>query len=307
MNQNATWKIGWLSPNPSPDAVLYGEFRQGLGEAGLIEGENVEIVLPGSGVGTSLIERVQYLIDRRVNVIVSSATPATQIARDATLKTGTPPIVMVAVGDPVGNNLISSLERPGGNITGLATLLPESSARRLELLRGVLPTVARVAILLNPENPTNEIDWRNTTAAETARGMQLQRLEVRSPEGLEGAFDAAVKAEAEGLIVFADPMFIIQRRRIASLAATHRLPAMYGLAEFVEAGGLMAYGPCFPVMYRRAATFVRKIYDGEKPENIPVEPPPEFELTFNRAVADALGAALPSIVRFRFRRRQEIP
>ncbi len=304
MNQSDTWNIGWLSANPSPDAVLFGEFREGLREVGLIEGENVKIVLPGSEVGTSPFERVQYLIGEDVRVIVSSATPVSLAAQRAT---STIPIIIVAVGDPVGTGLVSSLAKPGGNITGLATLLPESSARRLELLKRGLPTIASVAVVLNPENAANEIGWDNTTAAAKDLGVQLQRLEVRSPEGLEGAFDAAVKQGADSLIVFADPMFIMQRRRITTLAATHRLPAMYALAEFVEAGGLMAYGPCFPVMYRKAATFVRRIFDGEEPQNIPVEPSPEFELTLNRAAAEALGIALPPIFRFRFRRGEAIP
>jgi putative tryptophan/tyrosine transport system substrate-binding protein len=304
MNQDTIRKIGWLSPNSSPDAVLYGEFLQGLRDEGLIEGKDVEIVL---GMGPTLSDRATYLINQNAGLLVTSGTLATQAAQNATVEMQIP-IVMVAVGDPVRTGLISSLPNPGGNITGLATLLPQSSARRLELLKGVLSEIVRVAVLLNPENPANEIDWKETETAANQLGVELQRLEVRSPEGLEGAFDAAVNERAQALIVFVDPMLIIHRRRIASLATTHHIPALYGLAEFVEAGGLMAYGPCFPAMYRQAARFVRQILvENKQPNELPVEEPLEFELTFNRAAAEALGTVLPPIVRFRFPRGAEIP
>jgi putative ABC transport system substrate-binding protein len=206
---------------------------------------------------------------------------------------------MVAVVDPVGAGLVASLARPGGNITGLSFLSVELTGKRLELLKEVVPRISRVAVLWNPANRSNVLQLEASKIAAPALGVRLQSLEVRGPQDLESAFQAATRERAGALITLDDPLLVIHRTRIVAFVAKNRLPAMYGFAVFVEAGGLMSYGPNLADHFRQAATFVGKILKGAKPADLPVEQPTKFELVINRKTAKALGLTIPPSVLIR--------
>jgi putative tryptophan/tyrosine transport system substrate-binding protein len=225
-----------------------------------------------------------------VEVIVTSGSQAIQAVKQAT---STIPVVMVASGDPVEAGFVTSLARPGGNLTGLSLVAPELSGKRLELLKETVPEISHVAVLANPANPITAAQMRETQRAAQALQVQLHVVEVRGRQELDNAFSAIRSLRADALIMLMDPMFISQRTRMVELTATSRLPAMYGLREDAEAGALMAYGPNFPDMFRRAATYVDKILKGAQPANLPVEQPTKYELVLNLKTARALGLAFP--------------
>jgi putative ABC transport system substrate-binding protein len=203
---------------------------------------------------------------------------------------------MATSGDPVGTGLVASLARPGGNITGLALLGPQANAKRLELLREIIPRATRVAVLLDPDNRDSgggPLGLKETESAARSLGLQLQLLAVRRPTDFETAFEAATRARAEALIVLASPVLGFHRQRLVSLTAKHRLPATYPAREFVEEGGLMAYGPSAADLPRRAAAYVDKILKGAKPGDLPIEEPTKFELVINGKTAKALGLTIP--------------
>jgi putative tryptophan/tyrosine transport system substrate-binding protein len=202
------------------------------------------------------------------------------------------------VGDPVGSSLVASLARPGGNITGMSIMNPEVVGKMVEILKDVLPTVSRVAILWNPAGPGHALQVRAADAAAQALGIQLHRVEASSPEAFDGAFAAMTQAHAGALLVLGDPVFAQHRSRLAELAAMSRLPAIYRIREHVEAGGLMSYGPSLLDTWRRAVTYVDKILKGAKPADLPVEQPTKFELVINLKTADALGLTIPPTVLF---------
>jgi putative ABC transport system substrate-binding protein len=202
------------------------------------------------------------------------------------------PIVMAQDSDPVGNGFVASLARPGGNITGLATLASELSGKRLELLKEIVPKLSRVAVFGTSTNPANEQALRETELAAGAFGVQLQSLDVRDPKDIETAFRAASKGRAEAVLMLAGPVFSSQRK-IADLALKSRLPAIYFRSEFVEAGGLMSYGASVTDLDRRAATYVDKILKGAKPADLPVEQPKKFELLINLKAAKRIGLTIP--------------
>jgi putative ABC transport system substrate-binding protein len=233
---------------------------------------------------------VGELVRLNVDVIVAVSQPVVQAAKQVTRII---PIVMFGVGDPVSTGLVASLARPGGNITGLSQISPELSAKRLALLKEVIPEVSRVAVLSNPTNPSNAPQIKDTKAAAKALGVELHLLQVRSPQDLESAFQAAARGRAGALITLDDLFIYAHRTRIVALAATSRLPGMYGWAAFPEAGGLMSYGPDFRDMYRQAAVFVDKILKGARPGDLPVEQPTKFELVVNLTTAKALGLTIP--------------
>jgi putative ABC transport system substrate-binding protein len=224
-------------------------------------------------------------------------TPAALAAKDATT---TIPIVMVAISDPVGNGLVASLARPGGNITGSAALNPEVVGKQLEFLKDVLPSVSRVAILWNPANPVHALTVPEADVAAQALGVQLHRVEARGPDAFDRAFAAMTSAHAGALLVLADNIFFEHRRRLAELAATSRLPTMHQIQcrAFVEAGGLLCYGPSPLDIRRRAAVYVDKILKGAKPADLPVEQPTKFELVINLKTAQALGITIPPTLLF---------
>jgi putative ABC transport system substrate-binding protein len=231
------------------------------------------------------------LVRLKVEVIVAGPTPPAVAAKNAT---GTIPIVMWGVGDPVGQGLVASLARPGGNVTGLSFSVGwETFGKGLELLKETVPKVRRVAVLSNPANASHALAIENVKVAARSLGVQLQLLEARGPEEFEGAFAAMAKERVAALLVPTDPVFFLHRARLAELAAKNRLPSVHSLREYVEAGGLMSYGPSLLDLLRRAATFVDKILKGAKPADLPVEQPTKFELVINLKTAKALGLTIP--------------
>ncbi len=290
-------RIGWLSSgSPTTFATRLEAFRNGLRDLGypndgvFIEqrwAEGKDELLPGLAA---------ELVRLRVSVLVSVGTPATLAAKQAT---ETIPIVMVAVGDPVGTGLVAGLARPGGNITGLSNLAADLSGKLLDLLREAVPGVTRVAVLQNPANPVHGVYGSQIQIVAERLGMKIQSGEARRPEDLESAFAAMTRQHAGALIVLPDPLNLIARSRIVELAAKHRLPAMYATRDYAEAGGLMSYGPHTPELYRRAATYVDKLLKGAKPAALPVEQPTKFELVINHRTAKALGLTIPQTLLLR--------
>jgi len=225
--------------------------------------------------------------------------PSTVAARAAKQATRTIPIVMTSSSDPVGLGLVASLARPGGNVTGLSSLAPELIGKCLEQLTQAVPGVSRVAVLRQPGALSERAEQDMQKAAEVAAralGVRLQFVEVRDPGDFERAFSDMTKARVGAMTVFLGTMFLIEQRRLVDLAAKNRLPAMYPLREFVDSGGLMAYGPNFADLYRRAATYVDKILKGAKPADLPVEQPTKFELVINLKTAKDLGLTVPQSV-----------
>jgi putative ABC transport system substrate-binding protein len=233
----------------------------------------------------------EELVRLKVDVILASAAPPALAAKKATTSV---PIVFVNVFDPVELGLIPSLGRPGGNITGLATTSADLAGKRLELLRGLVPKLRRVAVLWDPSNPTNPIQLKGAEVAARTLGLQLQPAPVQSPSDFDAAFKAA--RGANGLLLLDSPLVTTHRARLAGLAATSRLPAISGVRDFVEVGGLMSYGVDFADSFRRAATYVDKILRGAKPADLPVEQPTKFEFVINSRTAKALGLTIPPLL-----------
>ena len=276
-------------------AVDYTDnLRQGLRELGWVEGQNFVVVKRAWGGRTERVpEIIADLIQLKVDIIVSASTPAVRAAKDSTR---TIPIVMAGLSDPVGAGLISSLVRPGGNITGLTNIFTEMSAKRLELLKEVAPRVSRVAVLWNPTHPGQAIAWQQTQLAAQALGLVLFSAEVRRPEDFASAFTAIAAERAEALLVLPDPLTSFNRQQTADFAVKQRLPSMYAASYWVEAGGLLCYGASFAELYRRAATYVDKILKGATPGDLPVEQPTKFEMVINLKTAKALGLTIPPSV-----------
>ena len=289
-------RVGWLSPgSAASDEHFLASFRDGLGELGWAEGKNIAMESRwAEGSYERLPDLAAELVRLKVDVIVASVTQASPAAKQAT---ATIPIVMVGVGDPLGSGLVASLAHPGGNVTGPSSMLADVSGKQLALLRETVPDASPVAVLWNPANPVwQAAASRETEVAARALGLRLQLVEARGPDELEGAFAAMTAVRAGALFVPADIILVRHAQPIADLAARHRLPAMYGFREHVEAGGLMSYAASFAVMFRRAATFVDKILKGASPADLPVERPIEFELVINLKTAKALGLTVPPAV-----------
>jgi len=284
-----TARIGFLQFVSTP--FLYEAFRQGLHELGYVEGQNIAIEYRSAeGKDERLPGLAAELVRLKVDVIVAPSPPATEAAKRAT---STIPIVFVVSGDPVAEGFVASLARPGGNLTGLATVSGEVVGKQLEMLKGVAPKVSRVAVLQNPSNPGHALMLPQAEGAARALGVQLQVLKARTPSEIEAAFAAMSSQRAGGVLVLRDPVFGAQRTQIVALAAKRRLPAVYGLREEAEAGRLMAYGASVPQLFRRAATYVDKILKGAKPADLPVEQPTKLELVINLKTAKALGLTIP--------------
>jgi putative ABC transport system substrate-binding protein len=287
-------RIGFLSGGGS-DASNRGPsveaFRQGPRDLGYVEGKNIAIEYRYTqGKIEQFAELAADLASLKVDVMFASSTPATLAAKNATK---TIPIVFTNVGDPVANGLVASLARPGGNITGLSTLAPELSGKGLELLQETVPKLSRVAVVWNPGNPGKTSSFRETEDAARALRLQLQSLEVRGPNDVEPAFQAARKERAGALIVLRDVVISGETKRIVELALKNQLPAIFGDRDFVDAGGLMSYGPNISDLLRRAATYVDKILKGTKPADLPVEQPKKFELVINLKAAKQIGLTIP--------------
>ena len=292
-------RIGWLSPGfPRPELdPPVDAFRQGLRALGYVESQNLVIAYRGAeGKLERLPDLAAELVQLQVEVIVAVGSAATRAAQHATR---TLPTVMTGTPDPVTQGFVASLAHPGGNITGLSNLLEELPSKRLELLQEAVPHSARIAVLVNPDNPTATSLLHNLTVAAQELRLHLHVVELRRAEALDTAFTAMAHAGADALIVVSDPVLMDGLRgQVADRAALRRLPAMYDWKMYVEAGGLMAYGPSLPDLHRRAAAYVDKILKGAKPSDLPVERPTKFDLLINIKAAKALGLIIPPVVLF---------
>jgi putative tryptophan/tyrosine transport system substrate-binding protein len=237
-----------------------------------------------------LPELAAELVHLNVDVIVAVGTLAPLAAKRAT---STIPIVMTAAGDPLGSGLVASLARPGGNVTGMSLMAPDLGGKRLELLKELLPRLARVAVLWNAANPYSASVFKETQAAGRTLGIEVQSLEVRSPNDFDGAFEAARKEHPDALITVEDPLTFNYQKRIADFAVANQLPSLHGLKEFAVAGGLMSYGANIADLVRRAAGYVDKLLKGAKPADLPVQQPNTFDLVINLKTAKALGLEVP--------------
>jgi len=268
-----------------------GEFLQALKELGYVDGKNIGIEYRwAEGKQNQLSDLAAELVALKVDVIVARNTPATLAAKRATT---TIPIVMVGPGDPVRLGLVASLARPGGNITGLSLLSTELTGKRLELLKEAFPKIARVAMLWNSADSAMTLRVKEAEVLAQGLGVTIQRVGVQEPNDFEAAFAAMSSKAADALLVVLDTFTILHQRRVLEFAAKYRLPAMYERIDFVEAGGLMTYGPSLSEIFRRAAVYVDKILKGTKPGDIPVEQPTKFEFVINLKSANQIGLTIP--------------
>jgi len=287
--------IGFLLDVPASTLTARIEaFQQGLRELGYVEGKNIVIEWrEASGNFDRARELADELVHLKVDVLVSPGPSVTRVLREAT---STIPIVMAQDTDPVGSGFALSLARPGRNITGLASLAPETGGKQMELLREISPKITRVAIIGNSNNPGDAQALRETVIAAGSIDVFLRYLDVPDIKDLERIFQTAAKARADALLVLGNPILNAHRKQIVDLAAKHRFPATYGRPEFVEAGGLLYYGTNYNDLSRRAATFVDKILKGAKPADLPIEQPTKFEFIINLKAAKQIGLAIPNKV-----------
>ena len=282
-------KIGVLRAD-SPPTLSAETFQQAMRDLGYVEGKNIFIEYR---YAEGKVDRLPNLAEElvRLNVdVIWALGPAVAHAKNATK---TIPIVITHVGDPVGSGLVASLAHPGGNITGLSGLAPELGGKRLELLKEVILKLSRVAVFANPTRPANAQSLREVERVAGELGVKLQYLEVQSPMEIEPALLAASKGRAQAVLINRTPVTAVHYARIAELAIKNRLPTMYADREFVEAGGLMSYGPDYIFMYRRVAVYVDKILKGTKPADLPVEQPTKFEFIINLKTAKQIGLTIP--------------
>ena len=289
-----SWRVGFLSPRGRPasfDADFIGGFLSGMRERGYAEGKNLVIdwrfadgdLAPLPGLAAELVQL-------KPDVIVTAGQQAISAVQKST---GTIPIVMAVVVDPVGSGLVKSLARPGGNTTGNSMNIVEISAKYLEMLLGMAPRLTRVAVLVNPTNNASAALLASVQAGAVKARVKLLPMEARAMAEIEAAFASMKRDRAGAVIVQPDALFNSQARAIAELALKHRLASIYGLREYVDAGGLLSYGPSFTESFRRAAYYVDRIYKGAKPADLPVEQPTRFELFINGKTAKALGLTIP--------------
>jgi putative tryptophan/tyrosine transport system substrate-binding protein len=285
-----TYRVGWLQPVPIPDAWL-NAFRQGLQEFNYVEGKNLIIEYRwGDGNFDRLPAMAAELIQLNVDVIISGNTAALLALQRATR---TIPIVMLGPGDPLATGLATSLARPEGNITGLSLIAPEVSGKRLELLKELMPKLARVMVLSNPNNRAVVLGLRETQAAAQTLGLKLDSVDMRAPSELDRALSVIVERRPDALVLLSDSMILSRRAQIATFAVKQRLPSISPFREFAEAGGLMSYGPSLPDIYRRGVGYINKILRGTNPSELPIEQPTKFELVINLKTAKEIGLELP--------------
>ena len=288
-------RIGYLGNSTAAlEANLVGPFRDGLRDLGYVEGENILLEYRwAEGKYERFPELISDLIRLHVAIIVTAGTPASLAVKQATTSI---PLVMMAVGDPVGTGLIASLARPGGNVTGISAMAADLEGKRLELLREVVPTLSHVAVLWNPASPFQVVAKQEVQAAAQALRLNVLSLGVHAPEQFDEAFATIRREQPEALNVLADRLFLHHRGRLMDFALTQGLPGVHAYRELVEAGGLMSYGPSYAEMHRRAAYYVDKILKGAKPADLPVEQPTKFDLAINLRTAQALGLSIPQSV-----------
>jgi putative ABC transport system substrate-binding protein len=286
------YRIGFLGNSTAAlEANLVGPFREGLRDLGYVEGRNLVIEYRwAEGKYERFPQLVAELLALKVDVIVSAGTPPALAVKQATT---TVPMVMAAVGDPVGTGLVASLARPGGNLTGLAAISPDLEGKRFELLREILPKLSRVSFLVNPANALHTVSEKHAREAATVLRLKLQFVGVQSEAEFDHAFETIARERPGAMVVLADRLFLHERQRIVDFAARHRLPTVYPYRELADAGGLMCFGPNYPDLHRRAAAYVDKILKGAKPADLPIEQPTKFELVINLKTAKALGLTIP--------------
>jgi putative tryptophan/tyrosine transport system substrate-binding protein len=291
-------RVGYLSyGSVEIDKSLLAALQQGLRELGYLEGKNIVIEQRyAAGQSDKLPELVAEFVRVKADVIVVTGDPAAHAAKKATRAI---PIVIVTSPDPVGTGLIASLAHPGGNVTGLSDFHGGVVTKRLELLKDVAPLASRIAVLLNPANPSNPIQLKDIQAAAPAFRVTLISLEVKGPDDIAPAFTTIVKERPGALLVLGDRLFATNQTQIIELAVKNRLPTIYSQRLYVEAGGLMSYGANFTDQYRRAAIYVDKILKGAKPADLPVEQPTKFELVINLKTAKQIGLTIPQSVLYR--------
>ena len=287
--------IGYLGNTPGPAARLTAAFHQGLSETGYVEGQNVAIEYRwAEGHYDRLPALAAELVGRKVDVIVSTVgTPSALAAKNAT---STIPIVFRGGGDPVGDGLVASLARPGGNLTGVILLADELTPKRLELLSELVPQARVIALLVNPNNATAERIIGDVQAAARVRGLQLHILKAASENEIDAAFASLVQLHAGALVVGADPFLSSRREQIVALASRHVVPAIYAWREFADSGGLISYGASLTAAFRQVGTYTGKILNGAKPADLPVQQPTTFELVINLKTAQALGLTVPQSI-----------
>ncbi|MFQ5594001.1 MAG: ABC transporter substrate-binding protein [Anaerolineae bacterium] len=281
------WRYG-------PSRPFGDSFRQGLRDLGYVDGQNITIDMYDAQGSTDRLEEIVTELTRGdVDVFVVACTPEAKVAQKVT---DTIPIVFSAAGDPVKAGLVESMAHPGGNITGLSSVVLGQSAKRLDLLKEAFPHISRAAVLWNPARPDNKPEFQVMETAAQALGVQLQSLEVHQIEDFERAFQAIIDENAEAVLNLGDTLLSRAAPRIVSFAAQRRLPALYENREYVDQGGLMSYGPSFPELHRRAAGYVDKILKGATPADLPVERISRFEFVINLKAAQAIGATIPQSV-----------
>jgi len=292
--QNRIWRIGFLALRHVDFVETdynYGPFRQGMRELGYVEGRNLVIEWRSAeGKVERLPALAAELVRLKVDLIVTTGTPVASAAQKAT---ATIPIVIGSANDPVGSGLVKSLSHPGANITGLSNLALDMGLKNLEILLGLVPRLSLVAVLVNPDYSTHAAILKSTQTAARKLNVKVLPVEARTAQEIERAFSVMARERAGAVIVVLNAVFVQHGRQIADLAAKHRLPSIGGSREYVQAGGLVSYGPNLSDNYRRAATYVDKILKGAKPGDLPVEQPMTFELFVNRRTAKAIGLAIP--------------
>ncbi len=281
--------IGYLRFIEVP--VYDAAFRKGLTDLGYVEGQNINVEYRFAGGSTErLAEFASELVRLKVDIIVAGSTQSIDAAKRMTT---TIPIVFPVTFDPVESGFVASLARPGGNLTGLSTVNSDAAAKRVELMKEVMPRISRLAVLRNPTNSGSQFPLKETVAGAKRMSIQLQVLEARGANDLAGAFRDAANERADALIVLADALFFAQRGRLAELGRKHRLPSMFDDAQSVEAGGLISYGANLADLFRRSAVYVDKILKGAKPADLPVEQPTKFEFVVNLKTAKQIGLTIP--------------
>ena len=292
--QGKVWRVGLLTTSDRADprnSENYSAFLRAMGELGYAEGKNLVVERRFADSKAELLPGLAAeLVQLKVDVILTGATPATGAAQNATAAI---PIVMVNVGDPVASGFIKSLAHPGGNITGISTISGDLGPKRLELLLGMVPKVSRVTVLVNPSSPINITALESIRAAGQKLGVRILPVEARTPSEIDSAFSLMRQQRAGALVALLNPLFQRQRDQIAELAAKHRLPSMTADRVYAEAGCLLSYGSSLIDGFRRAAVYADKIFKGAKPGDLPVEQPTKIELYINGKTAKALGLKIP--------------
>jgi putative ABC transport system substrate-binding protein len=285
-------RLCFLTFDPgSLQSTRFGAFFDGLRDLGYVQGQTMVIdYLTADGRDERYAALAAECVRLGADVIATSTTPATQAAKNATQAI---PVVMIGLGDPVGTGLVDSLARPGGNVTGLSQMTPSVAVKRLELLKEIVPQISRVLVLSHLSDPIAAPQVKALEETARSLGIKLQIRDIRTPADLPVAFDAGVKERAEGVIATGESIFVVNRARVAELAARHGLPGVYHHRVIAEAGGLMAYQPVMTALHRRAATYVDKLLKGAKPADLPIEQATNFEFVINLKTAKALGIPVP--------------